>query len=268
MRYVHRGEVTQQRDIQVNDTSDRTAQDARDLLRDATRESGAGAGARLEEQIYHALLDRIQSGTYALGQRLPPEMELSAEFGVSRPVVRAALARLRDAGLVTSRRGAGSFVSSGEAEVEGGFTPIGSIDDMTAFFDYRRMIETRTAAIAATRATAEDLADLRQRLAKMDKDNESGIATVEQDVNFHIRIAEIANNRFLLETLHMLRPHTLFMGHFLRRLSASGYARGKAGMRNEHYGIVDALEAGDSPAAERTMEQHLAASRERIFKGV
>ncbi|WP_425052100.1 FadR/GntR family transcriptional regulator [Psychromarinibacter sp. S121] len=237
-------------------------------MRETARDSGAGAGPRLEEQIYQSLLERIQSGTYGLGQRLPSEMELSSEFGVSRPVVRAALARLRDAGLVTSRRGAGSFVSSGDSDSEGGFTPIGSIDDMTAFFDYRRMIETRTAALAAGRASPEQVADLRRRLTQMDKDIEAGVATVEQDVNFHIRIAEIAGNRFLLETLHMLRPHTMFMGHFLRRLTASGYARGKAGMRNEHYGIVDAIEAGDSKAAERAMDQHLAASRERIFKGV
>ena len=66
---------------------------------------------RLENQVHARLLDAIRLGDYSLGQKLPSEHELAAEYGVSRPVIRAALARLREDGLIVSRRGAGSFLS-------------------------------------------------------------------------------------------------------------------------------------------------------------
>ena len=89
---------------------------------------------RLEIQVYKALLDKIRFGTYAMGQKLPTENELSEEHGVSRPVVRAALSKLRDSGLIVSRRGAGSFVNSGVPTSAGGYTPLASISDIAEFY--------------------------------------------------------------------------------------------------------------------------------------
>ena len=51
----------------------------------------SGTGSPLETRIYQDLLGRIHDGTYALGERLPPENDFAEEFGVSRPVIRAAM---------------------------------------------------------------------------------------------------------------------------------------------------------------------------------
>lgn len=63
----------------------------------------------LSEKVYHLLLTRISNGDYQANQKLPTEAVLSQDFGVSRPVLRAAMERLRDEGLIYSRQGAGSF---------------------------------------------------------------------------------------------------------------------------------------------------------------
>src|SRR3954471_1126560 len=69
-----------------------------------------GAAGSLVDKVYGELAQRIANGDYAPDQKLPGEHELSDMFDVSRPVLREALGRLREDGLITSRQGAGSFV--------------------------------------------------------------------------------------------------------------------------------------------------------------
>ncbi len=65
---------------------------------------------KLSRQIYERIFELIVSGEYPERSRLPSELELSRRFGASRPIVREALARLRDDGLIVSRQGSGSYV--------------------------------------------------------------------------------------------------------------------------------------------------------------
>ena len=229
---------------------------------------GSGApNSRLDDRIYQALLGRIHSGTYGLGERLPPENDLADEFDVSRPVIRAALARLREAGLVVSRKGSGSFVSSGDSHTSGGFTALSSIEDIAGYFAFRRTIEAEAASLAATRPDKALIAQMHAALSGMDDEIEAGLATVEHDMRFHSLVARMSGNRYLYESLQLLRPHMIFMGRFVRSLSPSGYVRGKMSMRDEHHRIVAAIEAADPAAARARMEDHIRASELRIFEG-
>ncbi|WP_172296433.1 FadR/GntR family transcriptional regulator [Pseudoruegeria sp. HB172150] len=229
--------------------------------------AAAPPGLRLEERIYHDLLGRIQTGTYAQGERLPTENELAAEFGVSRPVIRAALARLREAGLIVSRQGAGSFVSAISSGPDTGYGPLGSIDDIAGFFEFRRFIECETAARAAAAATTAQIAELREYLSGIDADIEAGQATIELDIRFHAAVAELAGNRFLSESLRMLRPHMRFVGQFVRSLSPQGYVSAKMNMQAEHRKLVDAIASGDPDRARQAMKRHVESSEQRIFRG-
>src|SRR3569833_2902286 len=65
-----------------------------------------------QDQVHGRILALITDGTLIQGDKLPSESELSARFGVSRPTVREALSRLRNAGVVVARKGAGTFVQS------------------------------------------------------------------------------------------------------------------------------------------------------------
>jgi len=223
-------------------------------------------GERLEVQVYRALLDKIRFGNYRLGEKLPSEHELSEEHGVSRPVIRAALSKLRDSGLIVSRRGAGSFVNSGVPNETSGFTPLSSINDISDYFNFRRTIEGEIAALAAQNGTPEAANQLRGIAKEVLAILSNGEDSVGADIQFHTTLAELSDNRFLLETLGMIRPHWIFVGNFVRSLGATRVRTGKR-MTNEHLAIADAIEKRDPDAARRAMLAHIDGSERRVFKG-
>jgi len=224
-------------------------------------------GARLEERVYTGLLDDIRLGKFMLGQRLPSETELAAQYRCSRPVIRAALAKLRESGLIVSRQGAGSFVTSGHPETGSGYASLESIDDIAVYFSFRRVVEANTAQLAAENVQPGDIEALRALVEKMEAQADNGVATVESDIDFHQAIAKLSDNRFLIETVAMLRPHWLFIGKFVRTLGRTGYRIGKRDMTGEHKAIVNALEARDVTAARKAMIAHIDGSERRVFKG-
>ena len=226
-----------------------------------------GKAGRLEDRVYGELLAEIRSGSLRFGERLPSEKELATRFGVSRPVVRGALARLRDEALIVSKQGAGSFVNQGVAEGGGGFEPLNSIHDIEAYFRYRVLLEAETAALAATNAPAAGILLLRELVDEMTAVDQGGPNVFEADIAFHINVASMSDNRFLLESVKMLRPHMIHIGKFVRSLGRSGYAKGNREKAEEHLAIVAAIEAGESEAARRAMVDHIQGTQRRVFKG-
>lgn len=224
------------------------------------------SGERLENQVYRQLLDKIRFGTFALGQKLPSEKELSEEHGVSRPVVRAALAKLRGSGLIVSRQGAGSFVSSGRSGDTVGFTSLGSIEDIAEFFRFRRLIEAESAALAALNLTAEGLERLRRINETMQGLLAEGSETVGEDIRYHATIADLSGSRFIRETVGMMAPNWAFVGNFVTSLGRAGAKTGER-MISEHRAILDALAAGDADRARAAMLTHIDGSERRVFKG-
>ncbi|WP_316862105.1 GntR family transcriptional regulator, partial [uncultured Cohaesibacter sp.] len=103
----------------------------------------------LADTVYEALLSRIVAGTYPENSKLPTEAELAEDLGASRPTVRAAIARLRESGLVASRRGSGSFVLKRPDDSFLQFAPIESIADIQRSYEYRIMLEGEAAYFAA-----------------------------------------------------------------------------------------------------------------------
>lgn len=237
------------------------------ISEEALPDQGPNSENRLDERIYRDLLARIQRGDYELGGKLPTEQELSAEYAVSRPVVRVVLARLREVGLVVSKRGSGSYISSGSPGEGSGYSALTSVADITHYYAFRTTVECQAAALAAERRDPARIAELFNALSGMDAEIEAGLPTLQRDIRFHCLIAEIGGNRFLLESLQMLRPHILFVGRFVRSLSPSGYVRAKVGMRTEHRQIVEAIADGDAEVASARMREHIRESRERVFKG-
>ncbi|MEM7023115.1 MAG: FadR/GntR family transcriptional regulator [Pseudomonadota bacterium] len=220
----------------------------------------------LTRSIYEQLSERIRAGIYATGSRLPSELELAGEFEVSRPIVRGALARLRDEGVIVSRQGSGSFVTEGKGLGEG-FAPLGSVEDFAAWYDYRRVIEAEIAARAARHAAEDKLATLTTIADELDRLLDEGGSGVEVDMRFHAAIADMAENRFLQETVAMLQPHLYFIARFVRSLGYTGYLSGETEARSEHRAIVEAIAAGDAERARRAMIEHINGSQRRVFKG-
>lgn len=219
----------------------------------------------LHDRVHAELVDAIRLGAFALGQRLPSENALAQKFSVSRPVVRAALDRLRSDGLVESRKGSGSFVCDAP-KIEGNtFRPLRTVEDFSAYFNFRRLIESETAAAAAQNMTDARSQVLQDHIANMLEENTDLDNAIAQDFAFHLEIARISGNRFLVGTLEMLHPYMVFFGKLVLSLSRKDHVHNKQEIATEHRAIVDALVACDPVRARYAMSGHIRATATRAF---
>jgi DNA-binding FadR family transcriptional regulator len=222
---------------------------------------------KLADRLYSAVLERIIAGTYPPGERLPPEAELAAEFGVSRPTVREALARLRDDDLVESRKGSGSWVKRQPHRAVLRYAPVASIGDLQRLLVFRAAVEPKGAALAADRRTPEELAAIDRALAELERQTWAGQVATEADMELHLRIAEASGNRYFAETLALLREQMAFGITLVRSLSLRRPPAWRARVMAEHRAIVEAIRAHDPAAAEAAMLRHVQNTRTRMFEG-
>ncbi len=220
----------------------------------------------LAERIYHLIRGRISNGDYPANEKLPPEKALSEEFGVSRPVIRAALERLRDQGLIHSRQGAGSYVRQAKSAPLG-FARVETIADIQRCYEFRICIETMAAALAAERRDAAALAEIETALSLMDAATNSVTHREDADFAFHLAIAKAANNQYFEVAMRALRDH-IYVG--MKMHGQSLMSDGATGLREvfeEHKAIFTAICDGKAEIAETLMRKHLTHSRERLFGG-
>lgn len=216
---------------------------------------------RLYRQIAEQLRGLIRSGEFAVGSRLPPERDLAVQLGVSRPSVREAVIALEVEGLVEVRVGSGIHVLARDpapsaAPVD---APFGPFEVIRA----RQVLEGELAALAARQMTGEQLAGLRQALAVMADDVAQGRSPSRGDRQFHLSIAEAADNGPLLRTVAELydeRNTPLFeqLGHHYETGPTWRLALA------EHQAVADAIAAADADGARRAMHSHLQQSHDRL----
>ncbi len=227
----------------------------------------ADRGRSLSGVVYERILANIVSGDFVVNSRLPTEAELAKRFGVSRPVVREALARLRDDDVIVSQQGSGSYVKAKPAPVLLSFGPPTSIADMQRCFEFRISTESEAAFQAANRRTKADL----QALSASFEAREAVIARndtgVEEDFAFHRTICVATQNRFFVEAMDFLHDNITTGINFTRNLllPPAEYRLGK--IQSEHAAILRAIEVGDGEAARRAMRTHLGSAKNRLFEG-
>ena len=161
---------------------------------------------KLAAGVSDALRAGIGRGEYRAGSKLPTEGQMTAIFGVSRTVVREALAALAGEGLVQSRQGAGVFVMTNAA---GAFKAIGA-DSSTKIsvalnvLEVRMGIEIEAAGLAAVRRSASQEAEIQEAWNAFDRLLQLGIPTGKTDFAFHRAVAAATNNPFYVEVLDAL----------------------------------------------------------------
>jgi GntR family transcriptional regulator, transcriptional repressor for pyruvate dehydrogenase complex len=222
----------------------------------------------LSDLAYEKILENIVEGKYAQDSRLPAEDALAKEFGVSRPVVREALARLRDDGLVVSRRGSGSFVVGRPAPVIRAFAPLSSISDMQRCFEFRVALESNAAHEAASHRLDADMERLRATLNRLDEVAANGTLGVEEDFDFHLAVCQASRNRFYVGMMQFLRENIVSGMTLTRNLSLRRTTDRLRRVQQEHHAVVDAIDRQDSSAAFDAMATHLDNARLRVFEGV
>lgn len=217
--------------------------------------------SRLYEQIVQQVEESIHKGAMKPGDQLPPERELAQQFGVSRTAVREAVKALREKGLVEAYPGRGTFITE-----ESPYSMKQSLDRMlkvgqaegSGFLaEVREILEPEIAAMAATRADAEDLACMREQVVLMDQARKDPEAFIEGDLDFHLALAEAAANPLILSLIDsivgLLREQR--MGIFQVE---GGPERGQY----HHKKILEAIEHRDSAGAREAMKAHLRQVRE------
>lgn len=218
----------------------------------------------LPDYVYQQLFSQIANGELRQGTRLPGEHHLAERFGVSRPVVREALRRLREDGLIQSRQGAGSWVIVDKAQEIPAFAPISSISDIQRCYEFRIAVERETAFLAAQRVTDKSLADIEAALSLMDLATREHIHRDDADFSFHFAIAAAADNHYLSSSLLGLREHISVVMK-LHGKSLLGSPPSLEEVFEEHKAIFAALRDRDAVRTSRLMEDHLAGSRDRLF---
>lgn len=237
-------------------------------MKDGMEHEDEGAARRpgLADRVYHLLHSRIANGDYPANQKLPSEKTLADEFGVSRPVLRVALERLREQGVIHSRQGAGSFVREIKTAPLG-FARVETIADIQRCYEFRICIEATSARLAAARRGAEDLGEIETALSLMEGATDSQTHREDADFAFHLAIARAANNQYFEASMRALREH-IYVGMKLhgQSLMTDG-AKALKSVFGEHSAIFAAIRDGDPDTAERLMRGHLAHSRDRLFGG-
>jgi GntR family transcriptional regulator, transcriptional repressor for pyruvate dehydrogenase complex len=227
-------------------------------------EPNAKRRTTLADSVYHSLFTRIANGDYPANQKLPTEMELSQEYGVSRPILRAALERLREERLVYSRQGAGSYVrASIGAPV--GFSRVETLADIQRCYEFRLTLETKAAALAADRHNRSALDEIEKALDLMRAATGSHQHREDADFTFHLAIAQASNNQYFAATFRALREH-INVGMRLHGQSLmTGRQRGLEEVLAEHSALFAAIAGGQAEEAARLMRHHLERSRDRLF---
>lgn len=222
---------------------------------------------KLSDQVYERILSKIVDGDFPANSKLPTEIDLSKQLNVSRPVLRQALARLRQDEVISSRQGSGSYVMRRPAPQMLDFAPVGSIADIQRCFEFRAAIEGAAAALAAERRSDFHLANIESALTDLSTAIETGELGVEADEKFHAAIAEATENQFFVSTRASMLAQIQFGMNLTRNLSRSKTMERMVRVQKEHDQIFTAIRDQKPEEAQHQMQTHIHNARLRVFEG-
>ncbi|HEX9069925.1 MAG TPA: FadR/GntR family transcriptional regulator [Ktedonobacterales bacterium] len=211
---------------------------------------------RIFEQIAGQIEQQILSGELRVGNRLPTERELAERFGASRTAVREAMKTLAQKGLVDLRPGRGTIVidntSQAFSESIGRLMQVNHHDVSGDLVEVREIFEPGVAALAAARATEDDIAELAATVATMDLHLAAADAFIEADNRFHLLLARAAQNALVLT---LIDPIVALLSNQRKQIFTvhGGPQRGQ----EHHKHILEAVRQHDPEAAMAAMRAHL-----------
>ena len=207
--------------------------------------------SRLADRVYEQILEDIVSGQSAIGDRLPSEDQLAKEHSVSRPVIREALSRLQADGVVTTRKGAGTFVQRQPGREFLRLAPIGGMADLMRCFEFRR--------------TDEHMAAIRAAFDRLNEANAASELGVKEDIEFHVSIARASRNQMFVQTLDALAVHVFNGMNVTRSLSLTRSQKRLRLVQEEHRRIIEAIFTSDDELARSAMREHINNARHRAL---
>ena len=161
----------------------------------------------LVDKAVASFLESVASGEYVVGQKLPTQNAMQEIYGVSRNTMREALKKLETMGVVSIRQGDGTYLNNLEMQSDmNRLYPLLQLNDtdLDELIEARKILETKTAEMAALRATEEDIKRLRELLDNMENCRDNSELYTENDSQFHLCIAKAAHNSILYRFVKLI----------------------------------------------------------------
>jgi len=216
-------------------------------------------------RIYSDILNRIIEGEYKEGERLPTEHMLAERFATSRPTVREALAQLRADGIIATRHGSGTTVMRRPDPDVRRFAPLETLSDIRRCYEYRVVVESGAAALAAQKAEDADVEAIQREWDNLQAIIEtSGIGTTD-DFAFHLAVTRASKNQFFITALSAIQEQMVFSMNLSRNLSLVKSIERQRIVQQEHLEVLEAVRARDADRAARAMREHLQHAVSRMF---
>lgn len=231
----------------------------------AARSSSTEDSYKRADRIFSVLSQAILAGDLSAGTKLPAEMLLAQHFRVSRPVIRAALKRLRDEALLESVRGSGSFV---RAPPESDVAPSNMKENISHILhgvELRLVIEPQAAALAALRRTGDDLRRLAAAVDAFGNATALGEPTHAHDYGFHEAICRATANPRLLSVIRALEFDVRHAVKVWRNLARTTSDLRLQDAVDEHRRILECIRQQDAQGARRAMRSHIEKARIRML---
>lgn len=224
---------------------------------------------KLYIQIYDQILAEIQSGTFAIGDKLPTERELCAQFGVSRAPIRQALSALEMNGYIYSRQGEGVYVKNTQPPSEPSTSASVILESISPedIVEARMNFEPLIARFAAQRATDEDIRALRATIVQMEKETEAGHYVPETDEMLHMGIAKASHNDLFVQWMAVIANamKQQEMWQFIRDRTVTRPDYRDTNF-SEHKRIIEAIEHRNDEEAAKLMTAHMQNLYDRYWK--
>lgn len=211
------------------------------------------------DQIFEQIRDMIYRGEFKPGQKLMAERDMATFFKVGRPTVRAAIQKLIDQGLITSKRGVGTFVLDDVSRREN--RPLLQIlnnEDfaISEFMEVRMALEVKSAELAARRATEEDIRLIDKSYERLIQERAKGQMHMSSDISLHMNIAYAGKNIVqiqVMKSFYDIQYHAMDIAYtqLFSEMAMDDM------IFNQHTRIVEAIKNHDPSTACAAMEVHL-----------
>jgi len=208
------------------------------------------------DKIIKQIRSLITSGQLTSGDKLPPERKLAERLGVSRTHVRDAIKKLEFYGILRTLPQSGTVVAGmGITALEGLITDVLKLEksDFASLVETRVILETYAAKLAAERRTESDVKEIEKALAAYKIKVKARKSAVEEDLMFHLKIAEASKNAVLKSLMLIITPD--IVNNFIQYKVCDEESEFKA--FHEHQKILEHIIKGDGAAASKMMEEHL-----------
>jgi GntR family transcriptional repressor for pyruvate dehydrogenase complex len=208
------------------------------------------------DKIIRQIRSLITSGQLNPGDRLPPERKLSERLGVGRTNVRDAIKKLEFYGILKTMPQSGTIVAGlGIAALEGLISDVLKMEDsdFRSLVETRVLLETQSAKLAAQRRTAEDIINLQNALHNYREKVNLGEPAIEEDLIFHLKIAEASKNTVSRSLMMIITPDII--NNFITLDICDDNRTLRA--LEEHEVILNHIVSQEPELAAQAMQEHL-----------